>query len=148
MEIILLERVAKLGRLGEKVSVKPGYARNYLIPRGIAKPATLDNIKAFEEQRADLEQRALQAHADAEGVRDQLDGQTVVITAKAGAEGKLFGSVGPGDIADAISRSLRAVERKQIRMADGPLRRVGEYQVAVVLHADVEATVTVVVEAG
>ncbi|HHC72015.1 MAG TPA: 50S ribosomal protein L9 [Thiotrichales bacterium] len=147
MEVILLEKVENLGNLGDRVNVRPGYGRNYLIPTGKATAATPENIKAFEERRAELEKQAAEALAAAEARRDQLEGLTVTITAKAGDEGKLFGSVGTADIAEAVTGAGVAIEKREVRMPEGPIRVTGEYQIELHLHTDVDASVKVVVEA-
>ena len=147
MEVILLEKVENLGNLGDRVNVRPGYGRNYLIPTGKATAATPENIKAFEERRAELEKQAAEALAAAEARRAQLEGLTVTITAKAGDEGKLFGSVGTADIAEAVTGAGVAIEKREVRMPEGPIRVTGEYQIELHLHTDVDASVKVVVEA-
>ncbi|MCG6865767.1 MAG: 50S ribosomal protein L9 [Thiogranum sp.] len=147
MEVILLEKVENLGNLGDRVNVKPGYGRNFLIPGGKATPATEEHIKAFEARRAELEKIAAEHVAGAEARREQLDGMTVTIKAKAGDEGKLFGSVGTGDIAEAVAAVGVAIERHEVRLPEGAFRQIGEYQVAVHLHTDVNTEITVVVEA-
>lgn len=145
MDVILLEKVENLGNLGDKVKVRPGYGRNFLIPKGKAKPATAENIKLFEERRAELEKAAAESVAAAEARKAQLEGLTVTINAKAGEEGKLFGSVGTTDIAEAITQAGVAVERHEIRLPEGALRAVGEYEIELHLHTDVNASVKVVV---
>lgn len=145
MEIILLDKVENLGGLGDKVKVRPGYARNYLIPTGKAKYATPANIAEFEARRAELEKTAAEALAAAEARSAKLDGMVVTLTALAGAEGKLFGSIGTQDIADAVTAAGVEVERKEVRLPEGALRHVGEYDVEVHLHSDVDATIKVVV---
>ncbi len=147
MEVILLEKVENLGNLGDRVNVKAGYGRNFLIPSGKATPATEEHIKAFEARRAELEKAAADAVGKAEARRDQLVDMSVTIKAKAGDEGKLFGSVGTADIADAISAAGVAVERSEVRLPEGAFRQTGEYNVRLHLHTDVNAEVTVVVEA-
>jgi len=147
MEVILLEKVENLGNLGDRVNVKPGYGRNFLIPGGKATPATEEHIKAFEARRAELEKIAAEHVAAAEARREQLDGMTVTIKAKAGDEGKLFGSVGTGDIAEAVGAAGVAIERHEVRLPEGAFRQIGEYQVAVHLHTDVNTEITVLVEA-
>jgi large subunit ribosomal protein L9 len=141
MEIILLEKIDNLGAMGEKVKVKPGYGRNYLVPKGKAKPATPENIAAFEAMRAELEKSAAESLAAAEARRDQLADMAVTIAAKAGDEGKLFGSVGTADIADAISAAGVNVERHEVRLPEGVFRQAGDYDVQLHLHADVDATI-------
>lgn len=147
MEVILLEKVDNLGSLGDKVNVRPGYGRNFLIPSGKATAATAANIEAFEARRAELEKHAAEILAAAEARREKLDGMSVTIASKSGDEGKLFGSVGTSDIAHAISATGVEVERSEIRMPEGVFRMVGEYEVTVHLHSDVNATVKVVVVA-
>lgn len=141
MDIILLKKVGHLGGLGEKVSVRPGYGRNYLIPSGFAVPATEANLKAFEEQRAELEKEAAESLAGAEARREALDGLTVTVARKAGDEGKLFGSVGTQDIADAVRNMGIGLEKQEVRLPEGPFRAAGEYEVVLHLHADVDATI-------
>jgi large subunit ribosomal protein L9 len=147
MDVILLEKVDNLGNLGDKVNVRPGYGRNFLIPSGKATAATEENIKAFEARRAGLEKAAAEILAAAEARRDKIEGLSVTIASKSGDEGRLFGSVGTGDIAHAISATGVEVERSEIRMPEGVFRMVGEYEVSVHLHSDVNATVKVVVVA-
>ena len=141
MEVILLKKVGHLGDLGEKVSIRPGYGRNYLIPQGYAVPATEANLKAFEERRAELEQEAAQALAVAEGRRGQLDDLTVTIARKAGDEGRLFGSVGAVDIVDAVRAMGLELQKQEVRLPKGPFRAAGEYEVAVHLHPEVDANI-------
>jgi ribosomal protein L9 len=145
MEVILLAKVENLGNLGDKVKVRPGYGRNYLIPQGKATPATPENIKLFEERRAELERAAAEALAAAEARKAQLEGLTVTITAKAGEEGKLFGSIGTVDIAEAVTAAGVPLKRQEVRMPQGPIRSVGEYEIQLHLHTDVDATVKVIV---
>jgi large subunit ribosomal protein L9 len=147
MEVILMEKIANLGPMGARVKVKPGYGRNYLLPKGKAKPATPENIAAFEAMRAELEQAANNALASAEARRDQLDGMQITIAAKAGEEGKLFGSVGTNDIAEAISAAGVTVERHEVRLPDGVYRQIGEYDVQLHLHSDINTTVKLVITA-
>jgi large subunit ribosomal protein L9 len=141
MEIILLEKINNLGAMGDRVKVKPGYGRNYLMPQGKAKPATPENIAAFEAMRADLEKAASEALAAAAARRERLADLKITIAAKCGDEGKLFGSVGTGDIADAVSATGVAVERHEVRLPNGVFRQVGEYAVQLHLHTDVDATI-------
>jgi large subunit ribosomal protein L9 len=145
MEVILLEKVANLGNLGDKVSVRAGYGRNYLIPFGKAAAATPENLKAFEARRADLERQADETLAAAEVRRDTLAAVSVTIARKAGAEGKLFGSVGTADIADAVTAAGVDLHRNEVRLPEGPLRHAGEFEVEVHLHTDVDASVKVIV---
>ncbi|MDD2342235.1 MAG: 50S ribosomal protein L9 [Tolumonas sp.] len=148
MEVILLDKIAHLGGLGEKVSVKSGFARNYLFPQGKAVMATKDNLAAFEARRAELEAKLAEVKAAAEARAAQLSALTnVTIATKAGDEGKLFGSVGTRDIADAITAAGVAVAKSEVRMPDGVLRCVGEYDIVVHLHTDVNTTVKVAVVA-
>jgi len=143
MEVILLEKIANLGELGQVVKVKDGYARNYLIPHGKAKRATEENRKAFEARRADLEKAQASALAKAQERGAKLDGLTVQITQKAGPDGRLFGSVTNYDIVEALKKQGHEVERAQIRMPQGPLKQVGDYPLEIALHTDVAVTITV-----
>lgn len=147
MELILLQKVVNLGGLGDKVKVKPGYGRNFLIPYGKAVPATADNVAAFEAKRAEYEAKANAVLADAEARKAKLEGASVTIAANASTEGKLFGSVGPRDIAEAFTAAGFPLEKNEVVLGEGPLRRTGEFEIEVRLHADVETTVKVVVEA-
>jgi large subunit ribosomal protein L9 len=147
MEVILLEKVENLGNLGDRVNVKPGYGRNFLIPSGKATPATEEHIKAFEERRAELEKVAADTLSSAEARRDQLAGMTITITAKAGDEGKLFGSVGTSDIAEAVIATGVIIERHEVRLPEGAFRQLGEYQVGIHLHTDVNMEIMLIVEA-
>ena len=143
MNVILLEKVHNLGSLGDQVNVKAGYGRNYLIPQGKAVAATADNVAKFEARRAELEKAAAEKLAAAEARKAALADMTVTIAQKAGDEGKLFGSVGTGDIAQAISEAGAEVDKSEIRLPEGALRMVGEYDIDVELHADVVATVKI-----
>jgi len=148
MEVILLDKVDNLGGLGDKVSVKAGYGRNFLIPTGRAVPATGENLATFEARRAELEKQAAEKLAAAEARKAQIEAVgKVSISHKAGDEGKLFGSVGTNDIADAFSAAGAEVAKAEVRLPEGPFRAAGEYQVELHLHADVNATVTVEVVA-
>ena len=147
MELILLQKVTNLGGLGDKVKVKPGYGRNYLVPQGKAVPATAANIAEFEQRRADYEKKAAELLGDAEARRSRIDGQSVTIAANASTEGKLYGSVGPRDIAEAFTAAGYTLNKSEVVMGEGPIRKTGEFDVLVHLHADVEATVKVVVVA-
>lgn len=147
MELILLQKVANLGNLGDKVRVKPGFGRNYLIPYGKAMPATPEALAEFEQRRAEFEAKAKDALTGAEGRRAKLEGQSVTIAANASTEGKLYGSVGPREIADAFTAAGIPLEKSEVVMGEGPIRRTGEFEVLVHLHADVETTVQVIVEA-
>ena len=148
MEIILLEKIANLGNLGDKVNVKAGYGRNFLLPQRKATAATAANVAAFEVRRAELEKAAAEKIACAQSRAAQLAELEVTITATAGDEGKLFGSIGTHDIADALTASGVAVAKSEVRLPNGTIRATGEYDVAVHLHSDVEATVRVIVVAG
>lgn len=147
MNVILLEKVQKLGGLGDQVTVKSGYARNFLIPQGKAKPATKENIAEFEARRAELEKQAADALAAAQAIFEKMNGTVVSIESVAGDEGKLFGSVGTADIADALQAAGFEVERKAVRMPEGSLRHVGTFEIDVELHSDVVASITVEVKA-
>ena len=148
MEVILLEKIANLGNLGDKVAVKAGYARNFLLPFGKATPATAENVAAFEARRAELEKLAAEKKAEADARAAQLAELTVTIAANAGEEGKLFGSIGTRVIAVAVTAAGVAIEKSEVRLPDGALRNVGEFDVVVQLHTDVETTVKLVVVAG
>ncbi|MCP5142235.1 MAG: 50S ribosomal protein L9 [Gammaproteobacteria bacterium] len=148
MDVILLERVKNLGNVGDKVAVRPGYGRNFLIPTGKAAAATPANLAAFEERRAELEAAAADSLAGAEARRDQLADLVVTIAANAGSEGKLFGSVGAAEIADAVTAAGVEISRREIRLPDGALRNIGEFDVDVHLHSDVDVTVKIVIVAG
>ena len=143
MQVILMEKVANLGNLGDVVKVKDGYARNFLIPHGKARRATQENLKAFESKRAELEkaQAAQLARAQEHGAK--LEGFMLQITQKAGPDGRLFGSVTNYDIVDGLKKQGHDVERSQIRMPQGPLKQVGDYPIQIALHTDVAATITV-----
>ena len=147
MEIILLEKVDNVGGIGDRVRVKSGYARNYLIPQGKATLATAQNIAKFESRRAELVAKAAAELSEAQARAKKLEGLVLKIAMQVGAEGKLFGSVGTVDIAEAIGKHGVEVERSEIRLPDGPLRVVGEHHIDVHLHADVNVAVTVVIEA-
>ncbi len=147
MEVILLEKIENLGVMGDKVNVKPGYGRNYLIPKGKAAPATEANIAAFEARRAELEKAAAETLAAAEARRDRLADMKITITAKAGDEGKLFGSIGTADIAEALNTAGAQVERHEVRLPEGAFRQVGEYDVELHLHTDVNTTIKLTIAA-
>jgi large subunit ribosomal protein L9 len=146
MKLILLQKVTNLGVLGDQVNVKPGYGRNYLVPQGKAVPATAANVAEFEAKRADYEAKAKSIHDEAEARRAKLEGASVTVTANASTEGKLFGSVGPRDIADAFTAAGLPLEKSEVVMPEGALRNIGEYEVIAKLHADVETTIKVVVQ--
>jgi len=145
MQVILLEKVVNLGQLGDVVKVKQGYARNYLIPQGKARRATETAIKEFESRRADLEKAQADKLAAAQSIQERLSGVSVKVTAKAGVDGRLFGSVTNYDIAEALTKQGFEINKAQVRMPQGPLKLVGEYPIAVALHSDVVADVTVAV---
>ncbi len=143
MQVILMEKVANLGELGEVVKVKDGYARNFLIPQGKAKRATESNLKAFEARRAELEKAQSATLVKAKERGAKLEGFTLQITQKAGVDGRLFGSVTNYDIVEALEKQGHEVERSQVRMPQGPLKQVGDYPIQVGLHTDVTVTITV-----
>lgn len=145
MNVILLEKIRNLGDLGDSVSVAAGYGRNFLIPQGKAVPATKDNLKHFEERRAELQAAADEKFAKAQARADQLAGLTVTVTANAGDEGKLFGSVGTADIADAVTAQGVELQKKEVRMPEGAIRQTGEFTFEVHLHPEVEANIKVIV---
>jgi len=145
MQIILMEKVANLGNLGDVVKVKDGFARNYLIPHGKAKRATDANLKAFEARRAELEKAQADALTAAQDRGAKLDGLTIQIAQKAGVDGRLFGSVTNYDIVESLKKQGFEVERSQVRMPQGPLKQVGEFDVPIVLHADVTVSIKVAV---
>lgn len=145
MELILLEKVLNLGDLGEKVTVKAGYGRNYLVPQGKALPATKENVEFFEAQRAELEKAAAAKLGTAESRQVALEGLVVELTVNASDEGKLYGSVGPREIAIAVSELGHPLEKSEVIMGEGPIRETGEHEVLIQLHADVETTIQVIV---
>ena len=147
MEVILLTKVANLGNIGDKVKVKPGYGRNFLLPSGKAALATAANLKKFEERRAELEKAALDSLSGAEKRAKQLEGFKLDLRAKAGTEGKLFGSVGTADIAEALNKAGIAIERSEVRLPGGPIRLIGEHVVKLHLHTDVEIDLPVTITA-
>ena len=145
MQIILMEKVANVGNLGDVVKVKDGYARNFLIPQGKAKRATPDNVKLLEAKRAELEKAAHEKLAAAQALAEKLEGMGVSVTQKSGVDGRLFGSVGNVDIVEALGKEGITVEKASIRMPDGPLKQVGQHAVSIALHTDVVAHITVTV---
>jgi len=147
MEVILLEKIANLGALGDRVTVKAGYGRNYLIPQAKAVAATVQNVEAFEARRAELEKEAAQILATAQARAAAVSALEITIAANAGEEGKLFGSVGARDIAQAATDAGVELDRSEIRLPDGPVREVGEYAIEVGLHPEVEAALKVIVVA-
>jgi large subunit ribosomal protein L9 len=145
MQVILMDKVVNLGNLGDVVKVKDGYARNYLIPTGRARRATQANMEAFAAQKAELERIAAERLADAQARAAKLEGTTVTISQKAGVDGRLFGSVTNGDIADALKAQGHEVVKAEIRLPEGPFKTIGEYPVVVALHTDVTANIMVTV---
>ena len=146
MQIILLEKVLNLGSLGDVVKVKDGYARNFLIPTGLARRATKDAIAEFEARRADLEKAAAEKLAEAKVLAEKLGAAALKMSQKAGVDGRLFGSVTNGDIAEALAGQGFSVSKSQVRMPNGPLKTTGEFTVAVHLHTDVDVELPVVIE--
>ena len=146
MEVILLENVGNLGNLGDKVDVKAGFGRNYLIPQGKAVPATEDNVAQFEARRAELEAAAAGALSAAEARAEGINALGLIsIAANAGEEGKLFGSIGTRDIAEAVTAAGCEIDKSEVRLPEGALRELGEYEVAIQVHGDVTAMVAVAV---
>ena len=143
MELILLQKVTNLGGLGDKVKVKPGYGRNFLVPQGKAVPATAANVAMFEAKRAEYQAKADAVLADAQKRLEGLEGAEVTIAANASTEGKLFGSVTTRDIAEALTAAGHKVEKSEVVMGEGPIRRTGEFEVTVNLHAEVHTKVKV-----
>ena len=147
MELILLEKMLNLGDLGDKVKVKPGYGRNFLVPQGKAIPATKANLAEFEARRAELEKAAMAKLSTAEDRLKALEGFEITLAANASEEGKLYGSIGPREIADAVAAQGPKLEKAEVIMGEGPIRYTGEHDVLIHLHADVETTIKVTVEA-
>ena len=147
MKLILLQKVTNLGGLGDLVDVKPGYGRNYLVPQGKAVPATEANIAAFEARRAEYEAKAQAILAEATARAEKLEGVSVTVESHASAEGKLYGAVGPRDIAEALTKNGLPVEKSEVILGEGSFRNIGEYDVVIKLHADVAANVKVIVVA-
>jgi large subunit ribosomal protein L9 len=143
MQVILMEKVVNLGNLGDVVKVKDGFARNYLIPGGHAKRATKANVEAFEVQRAELEKQQAERLAAAQARAAKLEGLMVQVTQKAGVDGRLFGSVGNADIADALTAQDIEVSKAEVRLPEGPFKAIGDYDVVLSLHADVTAHIKV-----
>lgn len=146
MKLILLQKVTNLGSLGDTVNVKPGYGRNFLVPQGKAVPATASNVESFQARRAEYEAKAAALLSDADGRRARFADKSVTIKANASTEGKLYGSVGPRDIAEAFTAAGLPLNKSEVIMGEGALRRTGEFDVVLHLHADVETKVKVVVE--
>ena len=147
MEVILLQKVANLGNIGDRVKVKSGFGRNYLLPSGKATVATPEHIAAFEARRTELEAKAAGELVGAQARAKLLEGFTLMMTAKAGNEGKLFGSIGTADVADACKAAGHEIERSEVRLPGGPLRMVGEHVVTLHLHADVDVDLPVTIVA-
>ena len=145
MEVILLQKIANLGDIGDRVSVKPGYGRNYLLPGGKATLATADNIARFEARRAELETRAADELAAARKRATALEGFKLTLAAKAGSEGKLFGSISTTDIAEACGAAGHKIERAEVRLPGGPIRAVGEHVITLHLHSDIDIDVPLTV---
>ena len=143
MEIILLEKITNLGALGDRVKVKPGYARNFLIPKGKATEATATNLARFEARRAELERSAAEALAKAKARAEQLAELIVTLSVKTGSEGRLFGSVGPADIANAVSAAGIELQKQAVRLPTGSIRQIGEYDVDLHLHGEVKTQIRV-----
>ena len=146
MQLILLQKVTNLGNLGDKVNVKPGYGRNYLVPQGKAVPATAASIAEFEARRAEYEAKAQSQLDEAQQRLAKLEGASVTIYANASTEGKLYGSVGPREIADALTKAVTPVNKSEVVLGEGAFRNTGEFEVVVHLHADAETTVKVIIE--
>jgi len=147
MDVILLDKVGRLGKIGDKVHVKAGFGRNYLIPQGKAIPATEENLRDFETRRAELEAVANEKLGEARQRAEKLFGLTLTIAANAGDEGKLFGSIGTRDIAEAITNAGVEVQKSEVKLPQGTLRDVGEYEIDVQLHSDVTQSVKVTIVA-
>ncbi len=147
MEVILLEKIVNLGNLGDRVNIKNGYGRNYLVPQGKAVPATAKKLAEFEARRAELENAAAEKLGAAQSQGEKLSKLVIVITHKAGDEGRLFGSVGTHNIAEAINQAGGVVEKQQIRLPHGTIRQVGDYDIDINLHSDVIVTMSIKVAA-
>jgi len=145
MEIILMQKVANLGNIGDRVKVKAGYGRNFLLPQGKATLATAANIAKFEARRAEFEKAAKEELSNAQARAAKLDGIKLQLTAKAGGEGKLFGSIGTTDVAEALRKAGHTVERSQVRMPNGPIRQAGEHVVQLHLHTDVNVDLPLII---
>lgn len=145
MQLILLEKVQNLGELGDRVNVKPGFGRNFLVPHGKAAPATEKNIAHFEARRADLEKAEQGRLLSAQGRSGTLNGVIITLTANASDEGKLYGSIGPREIAEALEQLGHEVSKSEVILGEGPIRQTGEFRVTLNLHSDIETTITVIV---
>jgi large subunit ribosomal protein L9 len=143
MELILLEKITHLGNLGQKVKVRSGYGRNYLIPQGKALPATAENQAVFEARRAELEKNQAEHLDQARSRSEKLAGMSIVIPRRVGGEGRLFGSVSASDIAEAVTAAGVEITRQEVRLPEGPLRQIGEYAISLHLHTDIDSSVTV-----
>jgi large subunit ribosomal protein L9 len=143
MQVILMEKIGRLGNLGDQVKVKPGFARNFLIPKGKAIPATQENVAVFEKRRAELEKAAAETLKSAQARAQSLTGMVVNIAARAADEGRLYGSIGTREIAEAISKAGAKVEKSEISLPTGPLRQIGEQEIHVHLHSDVHTVVKI-----
>ena len=147
MEVILLEKVGKLGGLGDKVTVKSGFGRNFLVPFGKAVPANAENVAQFEARRAELEKAAADKLSAAEARAAELNEKSVTITSRAGDEGKWFGTIGVRDVADAVRAAGIEVSKSEVRLPEGPIRAVGDFEIDIQLHSDVTATINLAVVA-
>jgi large subunit ribosomal protein L9 len=147
MQVILLEKTRNLGNLGEKVNVKSGYGRNFLIPQGKAVPATAANLAVFEKRRVELEAAAAESLKQAEERKARISQLKIVIASKSGDEGKLFGSIGTRDIAEAVTKAGEKLEKKEVLMPEGALRHIGEYEISLQVHSEVQFTLPIVVVA-
>jgi len=145
MELILLEKIANLGNIGDRVKVKSGYGRNYLLPQGKATLATPENIAKFEARRAEIEKAAQEQLQNAQARAAKLEGVKISLTAKAGGEGKLFGSIGTADITEALNNAGHKIERSEVRLPHGPIRQAGEHIVHLHLHTDVTVELPIVI---
>jgi large subunit ribosomal protein L9 len=147
MEVILLQKVTNLGNIGDRVNVKSGYGRNFLLPKGKATLATPANVTRFEARRAELEKAAHENLSGAEGRKAAFEGFRLQITAKAGSEGKLFGSIGTADVAEACAKAGHPIERSEVRLPGGPIRMVGEHVISLHLHGDIDIPVPLTIVA-
>jgi large subunit ribosomal protein L9 len=145
MELILLEKVQNVGDLGDKVNVKPGFGRNYLVPQGMAVPATTENVAAFEARRAELEQAAQIKLGSAQNRGESMTDVVITLSANASEEGKLYGSIGPREIAQALTAMGHEVSKSEVIMGEGPIRNTGEHDVQLQLHADVDTHIQVII---
>jgi large subunit ribosomal protein L9 len=146
MQVILLEKIRKLGDLGQQVKVRQGFGRNYLIPQGKAVPATPENIARFEARRQELEKAQAESRALAEARAEKLNNLVITLQRKAGQEGKLYGSVGTVDISEAVTAAGVELHKHEVKLPDGPFRTLGEFEVGLNLHADIDATIKLIIE--